>query len=85
MKTVFSPIARISLYLSSGEVEEVPVKEYWTIDDISREYPLCSKTGFDYLLYFVSEEERDDITIVFYDCDGNVTFDPRIYMEDIQP
>ncbi|MNX99970.1 hypothetical protein D3C86_1324480 [compost metagenome] len=76
-------ISKINLYRPNGEVEVAPVKEYWTIADISYHYPLCSKTGFDQLLFLVPEEERDGTTIVFYDGNGNVTFDPRIYMEDL--
>lgn len=78
-----SVVSKISLYRPNGEVEIVPIKEYWTIADISHKYPLCSKTGFDHLLFLVPVEERDDVTIEFYDGNGNVTFDPRIYMEDL--
>lgn len=78
-----NPAVRVSLYRPNGEVEKIRVKDYWTVIDFSREYPTCSNTGFDHLLSCVPEDERDDTTIVFYDSDGNVTVDPRIYMEDL--
>lgn len=83
MNTVCNPVVRINLYRPNGEVEVIRVKADWTIVDLSHYYPLCSKTGFDSLLYLAPEHERGDVTIEFYDSNGNATFDPRIYMEDL--
>jgi hypothetical protein len=77
------PAVRISLYRPNGEVEVIRVKADWTIVDLSHYYPLCSKTGFDSLLYFVPEQERGDVTIEFYDSNDNAIGDPRIYTEDL--
>ncbi|MNQ98227.1 hypothetical protein D3C85_1139090 [compost metagenome] len=78
-----NPAARVSLYRPNGKVKKIRLEQYWTVNALSNDYPACSTTGFDHLLSLVPKEERDDVTIVFYDCEGNVIVDPRVYMEDL--
>jgi hypothetical protein len=78
-----NPVVRIKLFRPNGKVKVVRVKADWTIVHLSHYYPICSKTGFDSLLYLVPEHERGDVTIEFYDSNGNATYDPRIFEEDL--
>lgn len=84
MKNAYRSTARISLYRKNGKVTTIQISDDWTILSLSHYYPVCSKTGFDSLLYAVPEKERDDVTIVFYDSNNNPTADPRRFMEDLE-
>lgn len=83
MNEAFRLTTRIKLYTACGGQKTIEVCGDWSIIDLSHHYPVCSATGFDDLLYFLPEAERDNVTIEFYDSNGNPTGDPRIYLEDL--
>lgn len=74
-------IQKLAIYCRYGDV--IRLCDGWTIEELSREHPISITTGIDSLLYLVPEEERDSVTVEFYDCHNRAIPDPRIYIEDI--